>query len=289
MAIPYYAFKFNTKALGLTEPVIRLYPLVCLHVGSRSCDMKFIMEHIKRIESDPAAFWVYMGDGGECAIKHSKGDSYGQLLNPQQQMDCLVDILSPIASKGLFGVRGNHGARIYKETGFDFDHTLMARLSMPYFGVAGFTNFRINRSSYDCYWHHGIDSGVALQSKVNKGGEHFQKFIDADAIFTAHSHICVDLPPKSLLQCDNVGKKVVTKLRRDYICGCAYDSRQGYAQVKGYPPLLPAWMYVEFSGKINGGYPVHHMWSRKFETTADYELDHSYTYKYLMDDHNLSG
>src|SRR5213083_2468773 len=113
----YINYTFATKKLKMPEPKINLYPLVCLHVGSPQADMKFIREHLKRITEDPHARWVYMGDGGECVTKLSKGDVYGQILSPYQQMEMLDDLLRPIAAKGLFGIRGNHGNRIYKESG----------------------------------------------------------------------------------------------------------------------------------------------------------------------------
>lgn len=98
-------------------PRLRLYPLVCMHVGAPQCDVKFLRQHIQRIKDDPDARWVYMGDGGECVTKLSKGDVYGQLLSPQLQLEALIDLLDPIKDKGLFGIRGNHGHRVYKETG----------------------------------------------------------------------------------------------------------------------------------------------------------------------------
>ncbi len=55
---------------------LNLYPLVCWHIGSPQSDGKFIKEMIERIEADPFAKWVYMGDGTENAIMGSKGDPY---------------------------------------------------------------------------------------------------------------------------------------------------------------------------------------------------------------------
>ncbi len=95
---------------------VRLYPLSCLHVGAEQSDVKFIKEHIQRIADDPIGRWVYMGDGGECVTKFSKGDAWTQVYPPQTQMDVLVDLLAPVAGKGLFGIRGNHGNRVFKDT-----------------------------------------------------------------------------------------------------------------------------------------------------------------------------
>lgn len=224
-------------------PELRLYPLPCLHIGAPQSDASFIQEHIARIAADPHGRWIYLGDGGECVVANSKGDIYSQMYNPQQQIDILTDLLQPIAAKGLFGVRGNHGHRVYKATGISFDKNLCKRIGIPYYGVRAFCALHVGRVRYDVYCHHGIDSGVGIQTKVSKA-EYFGRFIDVDSILTAHSHVALDLPPQVLESTKG------TKLRHSYICGCGYDSRTGYAADKGYPPLLPAFLIITYDGKV---------------------------------------
>lgn len=273
----YIRYAFDTRKLGLKEPVIRIYPLVCLHFGSPRCDVRFIEEHLTRIKADPNARWVYLGDGGECALRNSKGDVYTQVLSPQAQQDFLADKLSApgIKEKGLAGFQGNHGRRVDKETGLSWDKTLCLRLGLPYLNLSAFMNLVVNRSSYDLYFHHGRDSGTSIQAKVT-AAENFGKFVDADAIFTAHSHVAMELQPSVLLSADNQSRAVRTKLRHQYICGSAYDSRGGYAEEKGYPPLLPSYLHVEFDGRIVEGYPQHKQKSTVFRSAGDYELKHTY-------------
>lgn len=277
----YIKLKFDTNQLGLPEPVIRLYPLACLHVGAQQSDYKFIMEHIKRIYEDPCARWIYMGDGGECATIGSKGDTYSQLLNPQLQVEMLCDLLNPVKDKGLFGVRGNHGNRIYKVSGLSFDHNLCSRLGIPYMGSACFANFSVNRSTYDGYFHHGISSGISHRSKIAKA-EEFGKFINADFICTAHSHVAVELHAAALLSCDNKTEEVKTKLRKQYICGSAYDSRTGYAEDKGYPPILPAMIHIELGGDRHDGKKT--LSYKKYESDGQHKLEHPYLEEYLTKD-----
>ena len=250
----YIRFCINTKKLGIGS-YINLYPLPCLHVGARQSDVLFIKQHLRKIKEDPNAKWIYLGDGGECVTKFSTGDVWEQLYNPQQQIDILLDLLRPIKEKGLFMVRGNHGKRVFKETGMSFDKTLALALGLPYLGVNAFCNLRINNASYDLYLHHGIDSGVSMQSKVNKA-EQFRGHINTDSIITAHSHMAQDLSPAALLELNNHEQRVDIKLRYQYICGSGYDSRTGYAVEHGYSPLLPAFIVIKYSGKkMNGHWP----------------------------------
>jgi len=267
----YIRFKFDTKKLKLKTPAIRIYPLVCFHIGAEQSDGKFINQMIQRLKNDPNGRGIYMGDGGECVTKLSKGDVYAQKLSPQEQQDRLIELFDPVKDKMLFGVRGNHGNRIYKETGLDFDKNLCHRIGIPYMGVAAFVNLVVNRSSYDLYVHHGIDSGVSATSKVRKA-EQLGNIVEVDAVFTAHSHYCVELPPLHKMFCDNNNAKITTRLQNQYICGSAYDSRTGYAEDKGYPPLLPAHMVVAFDGRIIAGKAVKQQRSEIFRSTADYEI-----------------
>jgi hypothetical protein len=276
--LEYIRYEFNTKKLGLKESCVRLYPLVCMHVGAAQCDMEFITEHIERLRKDPNGKGIYLGDGGECVTRLSKGGIYEQLLSPQQQHDVIVEMLDPVKDKLLFGIRGNHGHRIYKETGLSFDKNLCHRLGIPYLGVSAFCNLVVNRSSYDLFLHHGSDSGTGLQSKVTKA-ENFGRFVQADALLTAHSHICVEMPPMALLSANNNSKTIKTQLRHQYICGCGYDSRSGYAEEKAYPPILPAYMVIAFDGRIIEGTPQHNQQSKIYRSDGQHELKHDYIYR----------
>lgn len=238
---------------------IRLYPLVCWHIGAPQSDKHFIEEMVDRVATDPKARWLYLGDGGECVTKASKGDVYTQTMSPTQQQNELVRLLAPIKDKGLFGVKGNHGSRIYKETGLDFDETLMAKVGLPYLGTAAFWHLKLrhgynNPAIFSIYTHHGVDSGVTLASKATKA-QVFDRTYIADAIITAHSHIALDMPPRYYATLGDT-RAMIDPIKwtptHEYIAGCAYDSRTGYAEDKGYPPLLPAHIAITFSTNASG-------------------------------------
>lgn len=239
---------------------LHLYPFVCWHLGSHQSDIGFIERMVKKVKDDPLGRWVYMGDGGECALKNSKGDVYSATMNPTEQQNAIVELIAPIRDKGLFGIRGNHGNRVYKETGLDFDETLCAKLGIPYLGVAAYWHLvlRAGKSHpaiYSIYTHHGTDSGVSIGTKVVKGQAFDRTFI-ADAILTAHSHIAIDIPPRYYATLGRPREKTepfVWNATYEYICGSAYDSRSGYAEDKGYPPLVPSHIMINFHTHAHDG------------------------------------
>lgn len=240
--------------LETTQPELHLYPLVCWHRGAAQSDTSFIEQLVERIAEDQLARWVYMGDGGECVTKNSKGDVFEQIMSPTAQQNDVVRLIQPIRDKGLFGVAGNHGKRTFKETGLDWDETLCAKLGIPYLGTAAFWHLKLRAGTehpaiFSIYTHHGIDSGVSVASKVNRAIAFDRTFI-ADSILTAHSHIAMDLPPRYYATLGRAG--IVWNATHEYICGSAYDSRTGYAEDKGYPPLLPSHVMLTFKGGSSG-------------------------------------
>ena len=243
----YFKYEHNAKTLTI-------YPLVCMHLGAKEADVTFLKEHIARISDDPQARWVYLGDGGECVTISSKGSIYHQTLSPDEQIDALVDILEPVKDRGLFGVSGNHDRRITKLSGLDWTHALCARLGIPYMGVSCFMKLKVGVGDkclfYDTFWHHGLDSASVIGSKVNKALK-INDLVWADAVFSAHSHICLDNPPQYVAYLHPNNDTIQYREIRSFICGCAYDSRTGYAEERGYSPILPAYLGVTFDSHTN--------------------------------------
>lgn len=240
----YYRLEVPAKSL-------RIFPIVCWHIGAAQSDTTFITEHIKRIAADPANRWVYLGDGGECVTTASKGEIYHQRLSPDAQLETLAEMLEPVRGQGLFGVSGNHDRRIAKLSGLDWTHALCSRLGIPYMGVSCFARIVVGRVHYDTFWHHGIDSSSNIGGKVNKAKQ-LEQLVSADALFTAHSHICLEAPPSYIAYLPPKDREIRYREVRNYVCGCAYDSRvPGYAEEKGYLPILPAHLAVTFKGDVN--------------------------------------
>jgi hypothetical protein len=229
-------------------PEVHLYPIVCWHLGAKQSSEAFIAEVIRQIKDDPLGKWIYMGDGGECVIKASKGNIYEQTMSPGDQLRAVADLLQPIKDKGLFGIRGNHGNRIDKETGLGWDEVLCHRIGVPYLGVSAIASIGLRSSnshlSVSVYTHHGSASAISPGGKMNAAHKP-DKFILADVLLTAHTHACGEAwPPKHYAYVDNRERRIKWHTSRLFVCGSAYDSRSGYAEEKMYDPLLPAHMVI---------------------------------------------
>jgi hypothetical protein len=192
-----------------------------------------------------------MGDGGECVTKTSKGNIYEQLMSPGDQLRAVADLLTPIKDKGLFGIRGNHGNRVDRDSGLGWDETLCHRIGVPYLGVSAFIELRLtepkrSQFGYICslYAHHGSSGSITPAGKMS-GAHKPEMFIDADLLLTAHTHACGEVWPQRMLAHTNPkAKRIEWKRCHSFVCGSAYDSRSGYAEEKMYPPLVPEHLMI---------------------------------------------
>jgi len=105
-----------------------------------------------------------------------------------------------------------------------------------------------------------------------------------DAFFTAHSHVAMELQPAVIQSADNHARKIRTKIRHQYICGCGYDSRTGYAAEKGYSPILPAYLGVTFDGRIIEGNAVKNQECQVWRSDGQHELVHDYVAKFVNEE-----
>lgn len=256
-------------------PEVHLYPIVCWHVGAKQSSIKFINEVIRQIADDPLARWIYLGDGGECVTKSSKGNIYEQLLSPGDQLRVVAGLLQPVKDKGLFGIRGNHGNRIDKETGMGWDENLCARIGIPYMGVSCLGNILLKTTStskrtVSVYCHHGTGGSVTAGGKM-AAGHRAESFIVADVILTAHTHACGECwPARQFAYTDGRTREIKWSRCRSFVCGSAYDSRQGYAEEKMYSPLLPEHIVINLrAGRLSGGYSALGVTHRKIESLGD--------------------
>lgn len=237
------------------DNAIDLYPFVCWHIGAVQSSEKFIRKVIAEVKENPRARWLYMGDGGECNIKESKGDVYAQTMSPGDQLDHLAALLEPIKDKGLGGVDGNHGYRIYRATGVNWDKTLCSRLSIPYLGVSclGQIVLHTERNTsatapVSVFATHGAGSGTTVGGKVTAGMRPLA-FVDADIVLTAHSHLCSDPAKQHRVSIKAEEKRLEWRVQHPFVCGSAYDSRLGYAERNGWNVILPEHLRIEIRAR----------------------------------------
>lgn len=230
-----------------------LYPLGDFHYGSRQCDEKFIRQVVDEIKNMENAYWVSMGDLIENALVGSKSDVYTQTVPPTEQMEYVVNLLKPIAHKGLFGVAGNHEQRSMRLAGLIPEQYMMARLGLPYMGFSCLAYFIMSQckspKAFQVYFHHNYGGGYTVGGKVNKA-EALRRIVPtADAIFSAHSHI-TDRMLTTWFECGR--DQIIEHVGYNYIIGSTLRWDKSYAEEKAKPAAACELIKVTFVGSNNG-------------------------------------
>lgn len=180
---------------------------------------------------------LLMGDLLECGITGSVGDSiYTQSLNPQAQMESVIEILKPLADKGLIlGLHaGNHEHRIFKTTGINVAKNIAGWLDVPFLHAACWNLFKVGNQNYTLYSLHGATGSRFIYTKL-KAATDISHYFSADIIAHAHIH---DIGSVSFERqyIDMRNKQVAYRKQYVVLTGHYLGYSLSYAQEKGLPP-----------------------------------------------------
>jgi hypothetical protein len=200
-----------------------------------------------------------MGDFMENAIVGSKSDVYTQTMPPRQQMDAIVDLLTPIRDKGLFLIGGNHEARTDRLVGSRPEDYIATRLDLPYCGFSCYASLFVRSDQsgthrghgrgWSCYFHHNYGGGYTAGGKVSRAGQLRLITPTADAIFSGHFHITSRIP----VTWYELGKSsAIKKTGYDYIIGSALSWNESYAEEKAKRPASLEHIRITFVGGTSG-------------------------------------
>jgi len=231
-----------------------LYLLGDWHYGSSQCNEEFIGKVINEVKNDRNGYWIGLGDLMENAIVGSKSDVYTQTAPPKDQMDYIVDILTPIKDKGLFLIAGNHEQRTMRVAGIIPETHIATRLGIRYAGFSCYAVFELPscRTPYgfNCYFHHNYGGGYTAGGKINRADQLRLICPTADAIFSGHFHITSRIP---VTWYEPARNKIIKKTGYDYIIGSALEYDGSYAEEKAKKPAVVEHINITFVGATYSG------------------------------------
>lgn len=237
--------KMNTIKVDLGNDVysVKLYPLGDLHVGSGHFTQKEFEGIVEEIRLTPNAVVILNGDLINNAIKTSVSDTYGEKLTPEQSIDYLVNVLSPIKEKIIGVTEGNHEVRTYKLTGINILKNLCYRLNImdKYHPISNviFLSFGKSRgrdtvrNTFSIYHTHGHGGGRTVGAKAN-GVHRLSQVVHADLYIHSHTHTPIVFK-ENYVVCNN-GNKGVKEVSRMFVNTNAYEGFGGYGEVMKLPP-----------------------------------------------------
>lgn len=227
-----------------------------VHWGHKSCNEKAVYAMLDWVLENNV-YLIFMGD----ALEMGTRDSYGlweQKLNPDEQVNGIIELMQPIADKGLIigWHRGNHCERVSKSTGVDITRIICNSLNVKYFGYSHWTSLKVTdgkqHQNYSLYSTHGRGGSrfkhTQLKSVVDKMG-----WTRADIIAMGHLHG---------LSAEPVPYEYIDWKDKQVKAGKCYCTLTG--------------SYLNWAGSYaeDGGYPVNKIGSPKAKLRADYKDIH---------------
>lgn len=207
-----------------------------VHYGHPNCEIKRATAMLDWALKNHV-YVLLMGDLLEASTRDSVGDGvYHQEMNPQQQMEDMIEILRPLADAGLIIglLQGNHCARISKSTSIDVSKIMANTLRVPYLGYACWNEIIVGKQKYSIYSSHGSGGAKFKHTKI-KNVLDVLAWIDADVVAFGHMHALV-AEPVAKQTVDHRTHKVVERKCYAVITGSYLSWDNSYAQVANMPP-----------------------------------------------------
>jgi predicted phosphodiesterase len=203
------------------------------HNGSPQFDKDRFLKNIAYCLNN-SLYVVLMGDLNETATRNSVGAGvYEQEEIAEDQHNQMVEWLYPLAERKLIlgTLRGNHGERVYKETGFDVDRALARVLKIPFLGDACWNRFKVGSQFYDIYSLHGR-SNARFDGTALLAVERISTSFFCDLLVHGHMHKAAS----SIVLMQRVKDGLVIEHKKYLLITGAYLKYDGgYASTVGLP------------------------------------------------------
>ena len=229
-------------------PKLWIVALGDVHLGSPTCDVERFKDTIKFLRENPDYKIILMGDLLESANKHSVGAGWvEQTQSPQEQLDILAELLSPLKRQIIMLLTGNHEFRVMNDTGIDPSNILAKYLDVPYGGYACFVYFRVGKQNYVCHAQHGSSGARYTHTKL-QAAKRTATHTEADLYLYGHTHALVSDSEEKRYY-DKKAKTV--KIRKQYtvLTGGFLAYEGSYAQMKNYNPTRMGVPNIYLGGK----------------------------------------
>jgi len=247
--------KVIKKELSNELSYVNIYPLADLHIGSKHFKRKILEEDLEVIKNDPNGLLILNGDLVNNSIKISIGDIYEEKLNPEEQIDLLVELFEPLKDKIIGVVPGNHCARTYRLTGINILKNFCYRLGLidVYSNISNLTFLSFGKSrgrdnvkhTFTIYNSHGSGGGKMIGSKANR--VHNLSNIVPNADLYIHSHTHAPITFKDSYVSADTRNKGVSIQNRLFVNTNAYEGFGGYGEVIGLAPSNHDMVKIELS------------------------------------------
>jgi len=278
----------KTIKLDSRSDEVNIYPLGDTHLGNRSCAESLLKKTTQKIGTEKYSYWIGGGDYLD-AIKPQDSKRFDMDIFPDwmlegdaittreklndilyQQYDRCCGLLTPIASKCLGLIEGNHEYSVRKFYNTNVQNGLCNSLK-----TEDLTDEAIIRLKFmygktskvvKLYICHGHGGGRTAGAEPNHLFRMLSEWEDCDICLRGHSHTFHIIPPKPVLYLPNKGKlpdELLLKYRWAANWGCWMLSHKtgpsSYVSRACYParPMLTCKVVIRPFARIFRGRKEH--------------------------------
>ena len=219
------------------------------HTGHPNYKEEVVDKALNELDKRENGRIIIMGDLTEMALTTSVGNTYEQTMTPEEQMDYWVDKLRPYKSKIVAGVGSNHNERAVRAVGMNPCRLIFKMLDMKekFFRYSVLIKWAFNKGCLHNFIQHGA-TGARTDGGILNKMKKMHKIVEADIFAMGHTHRLIDNDDSIRRFPDPRNMKVNSK-RYYYInTGSALGWDEGYAEMKGYPPVLLGYPILKLSG-----------------------------------------
>ena len=237
-------------ALDSRKEVVKVKPLMDLHKGAKTCDLKAFKEFIK--DRDEFTYFVCNGDLWDMIFFNDKRfrpsghDKSGVDDAIDEEVDEMEAILHPIKDHIIGIGTGNHEDTIEQRCGTNPSKRLAKRLGVPYMGYSWWFRMAITRptggvGSVDFFVSHGFGGGTRTEGgSITKYAKFADRFL-CDVFIVGHDHRkqYVKYP---VLGIHGIAKAYLYGKSKTIVLGGSWKKTYGMGTVvtweesKGFPP-----------------------------------------------------
>jgi predicted phosphodiesterase len=234
----YYKFKFpKTKEISF---------LGDCHYGSNFCNEQNLVNTVEKLKENKKYSAILMGDLIENASKFSVGSSvYEQKMNPEEQINDIIELLKPIKKQILYSHRGNHEERTFRFAGIEAGNMIAKSLKVPYVKNMALADLRVGKIDYRIFTWHGAGASRTTQGRI-KNLEKQAEVFPADAYFMGHVH---ELYTESLPVRKVVDGEFKDVFRPFTLTGSMLNWDGSYAEMHGMRMVKTGVPLARFDGK----------------------------------------
>ena len=165
----------------IPEKVGYVLPIGDLHFSDKAfqdLSYKKFLGYRDWVLENPNSRVVLGGDMFNVATRGSITSPFGQRMSVNEEMNEIVEILTPIKKQIAGAIEGNHEFRGIDFLDLSLTETLCGKLDIPYMGISGVINFKVGKKrslswrtmaqNYYIYFHHTIGGGNTIGGGLNR-------------------------------------------------------------------------------------------------------------------------